>query len=139
MHKRPYNHDVLKSLSFADFVRFSYGDYRNPVTMWNMKNNSYVELENYVKNYSLIRYEDLLANPESLINAISERFDIQKSGVLKNINRVLTNSHGIKRNKFHKEYYLNEIWKKKLRPVHIEHINEFLDEKLMQKLNYTYI
>lgn len=139
MHKRPYLHESLKSLSFADFVRFSFGDYRNPVTMWNAKNSSYFEMGNYVKSFAIVRYEDLLLDSESTMNQIAEKFELKISGSFKNISRVITNSHGIKKTKFHKEYYVDEIWKKKLRAIHIERINEFLDEKLMQKLNYSII
>ena len=29
MHKRPYHHESLRKLSFFDFLKYSYGDYRN--------------------------------------------------------------------------------------------------------------
>lgn len=139
MHKRPYLHESLKSLSFADFVRFSYGDYRNPITMWNTKNNSYLGMEDYIRNFKLVRYEDLLVDSENEIIAIADKFGLKMSGTFRNINRIITNSHGVKKSRFHKDYYVDEIWKKKLRDIHIERINQFLDEKLMQKLNYSII
>lgn len=139
MHKRPYNHESLKKLSFSDFIKYSYGDYRNPIIMWNIKNASYLRLAGYVKFYEILRYEDILANPDELILNLSGKYGFTKDVFFKNITNLLTNTHGIKQQKFHKEYYLNEEWKRNLRSDHIRFINQFLDKELMDKLNYQTI
>ncbi|MBN2174563.1 MAG: hypothetical protein JW731_10550 [Bacteroidales bacterium] len=137
MHKRPYQHEALKKLGFFDFIKFSYGDYRNPIIMWNQKNNSYVQLADYVKHHILVSYEDVLYDPKKFLDEFADKFHLRKPPFYKNINNLLTNSHGLKQKHFHKDYYLEEKWKSKLNPEHIEYINQFLDKQLMQKLNYS--
>jgi len=139
MHKRPYNHESLKKLSFSDFIKYSFGDYRNPIIMWNIKNSSYLRLKEYVKYLEIIRYEEILAKPDELILILSEKYGFTKDVFFKNITNLLTNTHGIKQQKFHKEYYLNEEWKRNLRSDHVRFINQFLDKELMEKLNYPII
>jgi hypothetical protein len=139
MHKRPYHHESLRKLSFLDFLKYSYGDYRNPVVMWNTKNASYIKMNEYVKFYDIIRYEDILEDPSGIINSIADKYNFPKPAMFKNISNLLTNSHGIKSQKFHKEYYLQEEWRKNLRHDHVQHINMWLDKKLMEKLNYSII
>ncbi len=137
MHKRPYHHESLRNLSFKDFVKYSYGDYRNPMVMWNTKYESYFKLCEFVKNHEIIKYEDILKDPNKTLDNLSEKYGLEKPAFYKSINNLLTNKHGIKHQKFHKEYYLHEGWRMKLRPEHIEQINKFLDKELMEKLNYT--
>ena len=139
LHKRPFNHESLKSLSFTDFLQYSFGDYRNPIVMWNIKNNSYLHLRNYVKNHTVIRYEDLLTDYKVIINNVSDKFALKRPTFYYNINNLLTHSHGIKSNKFHRDYYLEEKWIKSLRPHHIDFINGFLDASLMKELNYNFL
>jgi hypothetical protein len=137
MHKRPYNHESLKNLSFLDFVTYSYGDYRNPVIMWNKKNRSYLDMAGFVSHHEMVKYEDILQDSSILLNKITEKYDISRPPFYKSVSNLLTNSHGIKQQKFHKEYYLNELWIKKLRDEHIERINQFIDKDLMEKFNYS--
>jgi len=139
MHKRPYNHEDLRKLGFADFLSFSFGDYKNPMVMWNKKNNSYVNLGNEVKNFVMVRYEDLLSNMRETMLGIIHEFDLPVPPLIKNINSLITNSHGIKSHKFHKDFYLEEKWKKNLLPHHVKIINEHLDPELMKKFNYSYL
>lgn len=139
MHKRPYHHESLRGLSFLDFVKYSYGDYRNPTIMWNVKNDSYLKLKEFVRNHEIVKYEDILKDPNKFLDELSEKYDIEKPAFYKNINNLLTNKHGIKHQKFHKEYYLHERWRMKLRHEHVELINKFLDKDLMEKLNYTFL
>ncbi len=136
LHMRPYLHECLKKLGFSDFIKYSYGDYRNPVVMWNQKNNSYWEMRNYVEHYEFFRYEDILAEPANVVNLIAERYDYDKPSMFRNINNQLSNSRGMLPGKFHKDYYLKESWKRNLRSDHVKLINEFIDTDLMKKLNY---
>lgn len=139
MHKRPYHHESLKKLSFLDFLKYSYGDYRNPVVMWNIKNQSYLNMNDFVKFHEIIKYEDILESPSTFINSLADKYGFPKPAIFKNISNLLTNSHGIKSQKFHKEYYLTEEWRKNLRHDHVQHINAWLDKNLMEKLNYSII
>lgn len=139
MHKRPYHHESLKELSFSDFLKYSYGDYRNPIIMWNTKYKSYLELGNHVDNHLIIKYEDALVDIKECLNRFSEKFDVSKPEFYKNIKNLLTNKHGIKSQKFHKDFYVQEKWKKNLRSHHVEQINKYLDKDLMEKFNYSYL
>lgn len=136
MHKRPYNHEILRKTHFSEFIRFSYGDYRNPMVMWNIKNRSYLEMEKYVDRHMMVRYEDLLAEPKDSLIRIAEKFGLPRPGLFKNIKNLLTNNHGVNKRRFHSDYYLEEKWREKLKPEYIEYINRFLDFELMDKLGY---
>jgi hypothetical protein len=136
MHKRPYQHEILKDINFSEFIRYSYGDYKNPVVLWNMKNRSYMELGKNVRQHMIVKYEDILRDPKTKLDQIAEKFSIEKPGLFINIQKLLTNKHGIRNEKFHTEYYLKETWRKKLHRDQINYINNFLDQDLMQKFDY---
>ncbi|MBN3036280.1 MAG: hypothetical protein JW861_11910 [Bacteroidales bacterium] len=137
IHKRPYQHEVLKELSFTEFIRYSYGDYRNPVVMWNTKNRSYLAMADYVEHHAMICYEDLLREPKERLEEIAVKFGFEKPGLFRNIQNILTNSHGINKQRFHSDYYLKERWRVKLNNDHIRYINSFLDTDLVRELKYT--
>jgi len=136
MHKRPYHHEELRKLSFSSFLKYPYGDYRNPMVMWNIKNQSYVNMAHYVKNFQIIRYEDLITNYIQTLKTVALAVGIEIPEMYKNMNSVLSHSKGIINQRFHKEFYLQEKWKKNLKPHHVEIINEFLDKDLMNTFNY---
>ncbi len=136
-HKRPHGHLVLKKLKFGDFIRYSYGDYQNPVILWNKKNSSYLELKNYVDSFMLIRYEDLLKNPKGIIEDIADKTESKMPVFFKNMQYSLSRKRGKTSHRFHVEHYLDGKWKNNLRREHVKQINGFLDEKLMKELNYT--
>jgi hypothetical protein len=139
MHKRPFQHEVLKELRFSEFLKYSYGDYKNPITMWNIKNNSYVKMSEYVNHHEVIKYEDLLQNPNEILMNISEKYNFNINGIFRNVNNLLTHKHGMTKRSFHKDHYIREEWIRKLQPKHIALINLQLDKELMQKLNYKYL
>jgi hypothetical protein len=139
MHKRPYMHEELKKLSFSDFLKYSYGDYRNPIVMWNLKNKSYLEMGNYTNQHIIVKYETLLQNISIPLSDVALKFNITPPPLFKNIKSLLTNSHGISSRKFHTDHYLEEKWKHSLSTKHIELINQFLDKELMDKFNYSYL
>lgn len=137
MQKRPKGHDELKNLRFRKFLICPYGDYRNPIIMWNLKNQSYIDLGTYTKNHVVVLYEDLLQDISPSLNSIAQKFGLEIPPIYKNIQSKLTSTTVISGSKFHPAYYLKEKWKQKLKPIHIDIINEFLDKELMDKLNYT--
>ncbi|MCX6257108.1 MAG: hypothetical protein NTW49_04300 [Bacteroidia bacterium] len=140
MHKRPYKHENLTKLSFPDFIRYPYGDYRNPAIMWNLKNKSYLALADFVKNFKMVKYEDLLVEPRTVIESVASDFNFVKSSLwFTDIQQTLTNHHGISKQKFRKEFYLKEEWVKKFTFGDIEFMNTFLDKDLLQKFNYQLV
>lgn len=136
MHKRPYNHESLRKLTFSEFLNYSFGDYRNPIVMWNKKVKSYIDLENHVDHYIRFRYEDLILDFKTELNRFADEFDLDKPELYKNITNLLTHTHGIKSHSFHRDFYLEERWKQSLRGKHIDFINEHIDTDLMKQLNY---
>ena len=136
-HKRPYGHECLKKLNFGDFIRFSYGDYRNPVILWNKKNDSYLQMKNYVDNFMLINYEDLLIDPKKVIQTIADKTEQKMPVFFKNMQYILSRKNGKTNHHFHTDHYLKGKWKNNLSKIHVQKINVFLDEKLINELNYT--
>jgi len=96
-------------------------------------------MKEYVQFHQIIRYEDILKEPANFINQLAEKYSFPKPAIFKNITNLLTNSHGIKNQQFHKDYYLDEDWKKSLRHEHVQLINTWLNESLMNELNYSII
>jgi hypothetical protein len=140
MHLRPYQHDELTQLSFSQFIRFSYGDYRNPIQLWNGKNQSYVGLSKYTEKQAIVKYEHLLKDAQEVLEDLAKRFDMNKrfSWFVDN-DQYMTNHHGILERKFHKDHYLKEQWKNIFAKEDIAFINKELDKELMQNLNYQYL
>ncbi|GAB4310819.1 MAG: hypothetical protein Kow00127_00520 [Bacteroidales bacterium] len=136
LHKRPYNHEELRKIRFSQFIRVSFGDYRNPVVMWNRKTNSFLEFSRFAPRFLLVRYEDIIEDFRDVLNRIADHFGWEKPELYRNITNLLTHSHGIKSRPFHRDFYLNEKWKESLRGADIDHINTYLDHDLMRKLNY---
>lgn len=137
LHRRPVKHESLRETSFSDFIRYSFGDYPNPVVIWNKKIRSYVEMESYVEKYLLIFYEKLLETPKAALEAISLNFDIPKSFLwFKNLDKQISNNYGVMSKRFPKGYYLKERWKEELDYHDIQFINEHLDLDLAKSLNY---
>ena len=140
MHRKPYGQEKLSGLEFSQFLRFPYGDYKNPVVMWNIKNQALVSLKNHVKNHRLILYEDLLKEPRSVIEAFAVEFGIDKSRHwFMNQEKYISNNHGITKHPFHKSYYLEEKWRKEYKPEYLKFIQSQLDTELMNLLHYEII
>ncbi len=140
MYRKPYHQEELKRLDFNEFIEFPYGDYANPVIMWNTKYASYLNLENYVENIAFLKYEDLLKFPEKTLNDIKNRFDLTPSMYwFSDIQNQLTNNHGELKKKFHKNYYLQEKWKSEYSPELFNLVNKHLDKNLMTTFGYPVI
>ncbi len=140
MHRRPYQHEELAKLTFSQFIRFSYGDYKNPIQLWNIKNNSYRLLSQYTEKQNIIKYETLLREPKNTLNYLAEKFSIAKSFAwFKDNDYYMTNHHGILPQKFHKDHYLHEAWKGLFLKEDIDFINQELDGNLMKELAYLFL
>lgn len=137
MHKRPYQHEELRKLPFSRFLKYSYGDYRNPIVMWNLKYQSYIKMQRYANNFHFIRFEDLLTDMKTSLNGFASKFDLEIPAMYKNIQSQLSNSHGVVNQKFHKDFYVEEKWIKNLKPHHIELINQHIDKNLLNLFNYS--
>lgn len=137
MHRKPYQHEELKQLPLSRFVAFPYGDYASPLAMWNQKYRAYLAMQGYVRHFALLRYEDLLARPQQTLEQLAERFGMAKGFQwFVNEDRTLTNHHGTLPQLFHKEYYLEEKWKKEWPAELRQAVAAQPDPDLMQRLGY---
>ena len=133
----------FKSISFNDFLKKEWltvgreanrPSYENPIQMWNLKCASYFKLQSKYK-CSIIRYEDLLDNPELVIRRIFKENKIPFNSVnFKNYNKSTKDPE--KDSEFYKKKYGSELWKEKLTQEHINFINKYLDKELMQAFDY---
>lgn len=140
MYRKPYGQEKLKELNFSEFLRFPYGDYRNPIVMWNIKNQSFLNLKEEVKYHGLIRYEDLLKDPQTSLELLSSKFGLNKTRHwFINLDKYITNHHGITDNPFHKDYYIQEKWRNEYSVEDIQFIKNQLDVELTKKLHYEII
>jgi len=137
MHRRPKGYDALKELKFKEFIRYSMGDYRNAMEMWNQKVNSYLRFATYAKNIALIKYEELLQNPQVVLEKLSVDYEIKKKiSWFSNTNQYISSSKGVLKQKFHADYYLRDEWIRDLNTENLQFINKFLDEKPLDALSY---
>lgn len=140
MHRKPFKHENLQKLKFSEFIRTSFGDYENPVQLWNKKNRSYLEFDQAVDKYQLLHYEDLLAMPQHTLEQMSKKFTISKKmGAFKSMERRIDHHGKVRSGMFHKSYYLKERWRSEYRQEDVVFINEQLDHDLVQKLNYQFL
>lgn len=148
LYKRPYHYKGDKNTSFKNFLACKWKTiflmensgkkfYKNPIEIWNEKNNSYLNLRKKVNKEVLnIRYEDLLANPEEVMLKISRNLGvkIKNEGGFKNI--LSSTKLDDKKYDDYKRFYLSEKWKEELTYEAIELINVSLDFELLKRLNY---
>lgn len=108
----------------------------NPIEMWNRKNRAYIHLQREFPALTL-RYEDLLADPETVMRRIATTFSLSwtQEGFI-NVNESTKKQDATKDFSYYRRYYLEEQWKPKLRPRSIEIINELLDEDVLEHFGY---
>jgi len=137
LHRHPIKHEELKKLSFSEFIRFPFGDYANPVELWNKKNVSYLALKHNVSKHHVIIYEQLLANPQAELQKLIDVFDLKKGFSWFNDQiYYISHQHGIMEKRFHKNYYLHQKWEAEYSEKDLDFIAQFLDTNLVQSLGY---
>jgi len=146
LYDKPY-HQYDKSKNLDEFIISKWKTvkrenaqnlhYENVVDMWNCKVKSYFELKDTLKDKVIIlKYEDFLENYTLVLDELKRR-NIQVVEDISNITGSTKEKR--KNNEYYKDYYLNEKWKKKYTKNEIDTINKFLDENIMEKLNYEKI
>lgn len=144
-----YNRPYYSQRKFEDFEQFlvkpweavgrenSLKDFINPIEMWNLKNKSYIKLNEKFPTEN-IRYEDLLANPENIIESLSEHLNIpKKHETVKNVKQSTKEKK--KDFYYYRNYYLKEVWRKKLSSKATTIINNYLDENVLKYFDYIKI
>jgi hypothetical protein len=143
LYRHPYHHKTGK-ISFEEFLERKWHTVRrenspvyfeNPVSMWNKKSTSYIQIRNTF-NCANIKYEDLLNDPESIINMMSLKLGIHKKSD-RFINITASTKDTTKDFKFYNRYYLEEQWKDDLSAEAISIINRQLDTSVLDHFGYT--
>jgi len=143
LYRRPYHQYWREKPNFEKFLRTPWKTVGrdgvrkmlpSPVELWNIKNSSYLKLENSFPCLNL-RYEDVLYDPESAIQLIAETFFYEmRSARFQNLES--STKEGDKDYGFYLDYYLTEEWKNELSPRAISIINERLSSDLMNFFGY---
>lgn len=109
--------------------------YGNVILMRNGKNKCFLELRNHVKNYRLLKYENLLKHPELSLKKISSEFKINTTKEFK----ASSGYHGRnpKKTFSRKRYYLNKEYLKVYKQEDLDFINQHLNHDLELKLKYS--
>ena len=146
LFRRPYHLHRDSDYTFTSFIRNPWptvarectdGEFGSPVELWNEKNRSYLELQREFPTVNL-RYEDLLGNPERLIEWLRDELGLRTiSDEFTNVDRS-TKGDG-KSFEQYQSYYLEEQWRDELSMRAIELINERLDESLLDAYGYERI
>lgn len=147
LYNRPYNYsNKSHNLSFIEFLQTEFktfkresvsNSYLNPIDMWNIKNRSYIALNNTHK-VQMITYESLILDPIMKLRELQLAFNLvtKESYPLNFLNSTKDNN---KTYEFYLEYYSKEMWKEKLTTNSINLINQKLDYSVLEYFNYSLI
>ncbi|MEA1989604.1 MAG: hypothetical protein U9N57_10440 [Pseudomonadota bacterium] len=145
LYRNPYNKGAVDAVSFEEFLTSPWVTFdregceklvKNPIELWNVKNNSYKNLPQ--DQILRITTEGLFEDPEKIIKDIATHFNIPfKNELFQNYERSTKDKS--KDSAYYKDFYLNERWREKLTPIEISIINEFVDRSLMEFFGYQVI
>lgn len=116
--------------------------YDHPIDLWNRKNRSYLQLAESGFPVVRLRYEDVLADPSSIVNQCADRYALPLRGeTVTNVTRSTSKKKtapGDKDRTFedYQRYYLQREWTTELSPEHVRLVNRDLDRDLMQSYGY---
>lgn len=142
LYRNPYHQFNKEKVGFEKFLQTPWKTVGrdncckildNPVKLWNIKNKSYIDLENL--NSLNITTEETLQNPEGVIDGICNKFTIDKKSV-NFLNYEESTKDKSKNHEWYKNYYLNERWKETLSHEAITIINQSVDRNVMRHFGY---
>jgi len=143
LYRRPYHLcPSIADMSFESFVsnKFRLRDRDGlgqraltPVEIWNRKNRSYCQLNGL--SGMLLKFEELLANPDSFIIALSDWCRLpMRAARVRGVHDSTKESN--KDYAWYVDYYLNERWRENLSHEAVRAINQSVDASLMRELGY---
>ena len=142
LYRNPYHQYYTHELSFEAFLQHQWHTVSrdnvktgpiNPIELWNIKNNSYLELDK--KNSLNITTEETFKNPQGIIQRISQEYSVErKTEIFVNYERSTKDSS--KDSAYYRDYYLSERWRDKLSNEAIAIINQSVDKGLMAYFRY---
>jgi hypothetical protein len=107
------------------------------VILWNEKNKAYMRIKDDFPVLNL-RYEDLLVEPEKVIEKIIDFCGCGKQKSYFTNVRESTKEDS-KNYSYYRDYYLKEKWREKLSEQSIKIINKHLDPEVLKFYNYSLI
>lgn len=151
MVRNPYEWVIRKPVDAADFLNSSWitrvdeGMSRNldsPLELWNKKFRRYIEIHDELissgLNSFIVRSEDLILDPEMIIQSISSEIGLIQSNDALNleIGDIKDPNRGIKKLR---ELTRQRHWLTKLTPNDISLISSNVDVEVMRRLNYEIV
>jgi hypothetical protein len=147
LYNSPHHYESRQKISFIEFLKCPLPlldkdnlqiEEATPIQLWNLKNQSYYELNEYFPMV-LLKYESMLENPENAIDLINASFNLTMKHIdFRNFIKS-TKSASEKDFEYYRKYYLDEIWQQKLSKESIEEINNQINPVVMNNLNYNYL
>lgn len=143
LYRKPYHQNHNEKLDFESFLASPWrsvgrdnvvGEIASPVDLWNIKNASYMQLDNKHPVVHL-SFEELLLDPEQLLKSISDLSSC-KWKLEKFINYDQSTKESSKDSNYYRDYYLNEKWKEEFSTQAIETVNARLDDQVMDFFRY---
>ena len=104
----------------------------------NVKNGNLLGIQGRVKNYAVLKYENLLQDPHCLQKALSDFAIPVKDEFTDDLRQWCGNVH-LEQQFGRKNYYLNKLYLKEFTREHLDYINSDLDESLEHKLGYELV
>lgn len=154
LKRRPYetfvHPEVIEKMSLTEFVRSewrpvpfeNYGSlFPTVMELWNVKVRSYFELA-AIRPVLVLRYEDLLDDPEAAVAQISAFYGLVRRPVFLNAasgaKRHWASKEGQEKKDFqyYRNYYLQEQWRTKLPADYRSTFVDIVDPDLLQRLGY---
>ena len=145
LYRNPYHQYYSEKPSFEIFLQRQWKTIgrdnteavlKSPVELWNVKNKSYLTLKN--KSVLNITTENVLENPEGVIEQISRQFTIERISD-RFVNHERSTKDKSKDSSYYRNYYLAEKWRNDLSNEAIAIINESVDINLMSHFGYRYL
>jgi hypothetical protein len=142
MYRRPY-HGTSQGRTLEDFLRSAWPTvgrengppaFKSPIDMWNQKNASYLIPSSRLPVLNLC-YNDLLSDPQRVIDRIRETFSLRTRGGFVNIDESTKGES--KRYADYRAYYLGEHWRDGLGREAIRIINERLDARVAGRFGFS--
>jgi len=145
MFRRPY-HLSSAAPTFEEFLQTPWPTagrdnlqslVRNPVELWNLKNQSYRNLPSSQTLY--LTSEETLMDPERVISDIAAKTNALKKQITFLNREPSTKKNTDKDRAYYTDYYLNQRWRAELSDKAVSLINASVDKSLMQQYRYELV
>lgn len=111
----------------------------NPVSHWNNMNFHWMSIKTNTKKVCMLPHEEMLIDPEGMICALGNYFELERVDILVNPSKSVQPSEEnaiVGSNEFDKSYYFDKLYLEEYTPELLAFVNDQLDWKLMQDLRY---